>query len=93
MTLTNHEAAIVYRFSGISTCISSAHNSTSGNIYQTFSFKPYAAFDVTPADGDAKRYRVWERISGNHTVGRSWPGSHPAVDSNGFDRQGELLAH
>jgi len=28
-TLANHEAAIVYRFSGISTCISSAHNSTS----------------------------------------------------------------
>lgn len=93
VTLANHEAAIVYRFSGISTCISSAHNSTSGNMYQTFSFKPFAAFDVTAADGEATRYRVWERIMGNHTLGRSWPGSQPAVDSKGFDRQGELLAH
>ena len=92
-TLANHEAAIVYRFTGISTCISSAHNSTSGNEYQTFSFKPYAAFDVAPSDGDAKRYRVWERISGNHTIGRSWPGSQPSVDSTGFDRQADLLAH
>ena len=92
-TLANHEAAIVYRFTGISTCISSAHNSTSGNMYQTFSFKPYAAFDVAPSGGDTQRYRVWERISGNHTIGRSWPGSQPAVDSTGFDRQADLLAH
>jgi hypothetical protein len=92
-TLANHEAAIVYRFTGISTCISSAHNSTSGNEFQTFSFKPYAAFDVAPPDGEAKRFRVWERISGNHTIGRSWPGSQPIVDSTAFDRQAELLAH
>jgi hypothetical protein len=92
-TLKNGEAAIVYRFAGLSTCISSAHDSTSGNVYQTFSFKPYAAYDVPAADGDTKRYRVWENIRGNHTLGRSWPGSQPAVDSSGFDRQGELLAH
>jgi hypothetical protein len=89
--LANGEAAIVYRFTGISTCISSAHNSTSGNMYQTFSFKPYAAFDAT-ADGEARRYRVWENIQGNHTIGRSWPGSQPAVDASGFDRQRDLLA-
>jgi hypothetical protein len=86
--LASGEDATVLRFSGISTCISSAHNSTSGNIYQTFSFKPYAAFDA-----DDRRYRVWERISGNHAIGRSWPGATPAVDASGFDRQGELLAH
>jgi len=91
-TLANHEAAIVYRFSGISTCISSAHNSTSGNEFQTFAFKPYAAFDVT-SDGDTKRYRVWERITGDHTIGKSWPGAQPIVNSTGFDRQAELLAH
>jgi len=90
--LANGEGAIVYRFSGISTCISSAHNSTSGNTYQTFSFKPYAAYDATSVDGEAKRYRVWESIRGNHTLGRSWPGSQPVVDSSGFDRQAELLA-
>ena len=90
--LVNGDAAIVYRFTGISTCISSAHNSTSGNEYQTFAFKPYAAFD-TPSDGDVKRYRVWERINGNHEIGRSWPGSQPAVNSSGFDRQADLLAH
>lgn len=92
--LVNGDAAIVYRFNGISTCISSAHNSTSGNIYQTFAFKPYAAFDATPpGGGEARRYRVWERINGNHTIGRSWPGSQPVVDSSGFDRQNDLLAH
>jgi hypothetical protein len=91
--LAGGEGAIVYRFSGISTCISGAHNSTSGNMYQTFSFKPYAAYDATGADGESKRYRVWESIRGNHTIGRSWPGSQPVVDSNGFDRQAELLAH
>ena len=92
-TLANGEAAIVYRFTGISTCISSAHNSTSGNMFQTFSFKPYAAFDVAPSDGETKRFRVWERMSGNHTIGHSWPGSTPRVDATGFDRQAELLAH
>ncbi|MDB4933953.1 MAG: hypothetical protein JWP87_925 [Labilithrix sp.] len=90
--LVNGEAAIVYRFSGISTCISSAHNSTSGNSFQTFAFKPYAAFD-TNAGGETRRYRVWEKIQGNHTIGRSWPGSQPVVDSTGFDRQRDLLAH
>lgn len=85
--LKNGDDATVYRWAGISTCISGAHNSTSGNMYQTFSFKPYAAFDV-----DGKRYKVWEKINGNHTIGRSWPGSQPSVDSNGFDRQHDLLA-
>jgi hypothetical protein len=92
-TLANHEAAIVYRFAGISTCISSAHNSTSGNSFQTFSFKPYAAFDAAVPGGETKRYRVWERITGNHTIGRSWPGSQPVVNDTGFDRQAEILAH
>lgn len=91
--LANGEGAIVYRFTGLSTCISSAHSSTSGNMYQTFSFKPYAAYDAAAADGDTKRYRVWEAIRGNHTLGRSWPGSQPVVDASGFDRQRELLAH
>lgn len=89
--LANGEGAIVYRFTGISTCISSAHNSTSGNAYQTFSFKPYAAYDA-PAGSDGHRYRVWERIAGNHTIGKSWPGSRPVIDATGFDRQAELLA-
>lgn len=87
--LVNGDDATVFRFNGISTCISSAHNSTSGNIYQTFSFKPYAAFDAPQANGDTKRYRVWERIEGNHTLGRTWNSS---VSSTGFDRQNELLA-
>ena len=87
VTLASGEAATVYRFAGISTCISSAHNSTSGNMYQTFSFKPYAAYDA-----NGNRYRVWERIPGNHRIGRSWPGERPAVDATGFDRQAELLA-
>jgi hypothetical protein len=87
--LVNGDGAIVYRFTGISTCISSAHSSTSGNMYRTFAFKPYAAFD-TGTDG--QRYRVWERINGDHQIGRSWPGSQPAVNSTGFDRQDELLA-
>jgi len=92
--LANGEGAIVYRFTGISTCISGAHNSTSGNMYQTFSFKPYAAFDADPAGGgETRRSRVWERINGNHTLGRSWPGSQPRVDSQGFDRQADLLQH
>lgn len=90
--LASGDAATVYRFTGISTCISSAHNSTSGNMYQTFSFKPYAAYDVPQSSGDVKRYRVWERIQGNHTIGRSSPGYRPAVDATSFDRQGELLA-
>jgi hypothetical protein len=89
--LASGEGAIVYRFSGISTCISSAHNSTSGNAYQTFSFKPYAAYDAE-GGGEARRYRVWENIRGNHTIGRSWPGAQPVVDASGFDRQGDLLA-
>jgi len=84
--LANGDDAKVFRFAGISTCISSAHSSTSGNMYQTFSFKPYAAYD----DGDT-RYRVWESIAGNHTIGKSWPGSTPRIDTLGFDRQGELL--
>jgi hypothetical protein len=58
-------------------------------MYRTFAFKPYAAFD-TGTDG--QRYRVWERINGDHQIGRSWPGSQPAVNSTGFDRQDELLA-
>ncbi len=86
--LANGDDATVYRFTGISTCISSAHNSTSGNEFQTFSFKPYAAYDA-----NGNRYRVWERIPGNHTIGKSWPGEQPAVDSSGFDRQNDLLAH
>jgi hypothetical protein len=91
--LANGDSAKVFRFTGISTCISSAHNSTSGNTYQTFAFKPYAAYDVRDqGNGDVKRFRVWERIEGNHTIGRSWPGSRPVVDSAGFDRQGDLLA-
>lgn len=87
--LRNGDDATVFRWSGISTCISSAHNSTSGNIYQTFSFKPYAAFDAPQANGDTKRYRVWERIEGNHTLGRSW---NDSINRTGFDRQDELLA-
>ncbi|HEY8077838.1 MAG TPA: hypothetical protein VIF62_27115 [Labilithrix sp.] len=85
--LKNGDDATVYRFDGISTCISSAHNSTSGNEFQTFAFKPYAAYDV-----DGTRYRVWENIRGNHTIGRSWPGEQPVVDATGFDRQHDLLA-
>lgn len=90
--LANGDDATVFRFTGISTCISSAHNSTSGNMYQSFSFKPYAAYDVAQANGDVRRYRVWERIEGNHAIGRSWPGSRPVIDSTGFDRQNDLLA-
>jgi hypothetical protein len=89
--LANGEAATVFRFTGISTCISSAHSSTSGNMYQTFAFKPYAAYDA-PDGNDTKRFRVWERIQGNHLIGRSWPGAQPAVDATSFDRQAELLA-
>jgi hypothetical protein len=85
--LKNGDDATVYRFAGISTCISGAHNSTSGNMYQTFSFKPYAAFDV-----DGTRYKVWEKINGNHTIGHSWPGSQPQINAEGFDRQHDLLA-
>jgi hypothetical protein len=84
--LKNGDNATVYRFSGISTCISSAHNSTSGNEFQTFAFKPYAAYDV-----DGTRYRVWESIQGNFNLGRSWPGATPVINSDGFDRQGDLL--
>ena len=62
-------------------------------MYQTFSFKPYAAFDAASADGEPRRYRVWESIRGNHTIGRSWPSSQPSVDSTSFDRQADLLAH
>ena len=72
---------------------SAAHNSTSGNEYQTFAFKPYAAYDAASAVlGEPTRYRVWERISGNHVIGRSWPGSQPVVAASGFDRQADLLA-
>jgi hypothetical protein len=88
--LKNGDAASVLRFSGISTCISSAHNSTSGNAYQTFEWKPYAAFDAD--SGAGVRYRVWEKIAGNHALGRSWPGSKPEVNATAFDRQKELLA-
>lgn len=92
VSLANGDAATVFRFAGISTCISSSHSSTSGNLYQTFSFKPYAAYDR--ADGaDTRRHRVWEDLRGrNHVIGRSWPGNSPAVDALGFDRQDELLA-
>jgi hypothetical protein len=90
--LANGDGAIVYRFTGISTCISSAHSSTSGNMYQTFTFKPYAAYDAVAPGGETKRYRVWERINGDHAIGHSWPGSQPVVDSSGFDRAAELLA-
>ncbi len=85
--LKNGDDATVYRFTGISTCISSAHNSTSGNEFQTFAFKPYAAYDVA-----GTRYRVWESNKGNFELGRSWPGEQPVVDSQGFDRQHDLLA-
>lgn len=87
-TLKNGDAATVYRFTGISTCISSAHNSTSGNMFQTFEFKPYAAFDEKQSGTTIRRYRVWERVGGNHSVGRSGP-SAPQVTS--FDRAGDLL--
>jgi hypothetical protein len=90
--LARGDEATVYRFTGISTCLSSAHSSTSGNMYQTFSFKPYAAYDVPGEGGDVNRYRVWEQIQGNHTIGRSWPGSTPQVNADAFDRQSELLA-
>jgi hypothetical protein len=86
--LANGDDAKVFRFAGISTCISSAHSSTSGNTYQTFSFKPYAAYD-----SNNTRYRIWESIEGNHTIGRSWPGSTPRIDATAFDRQADLLAH
>jgi hypothetical protein len=89
--LARGDAATIYRFSGISTCVSSAHGSTSGNMYQTFSFKPYVAYDRRE-NGEVTRYRVWEDIRGNHTIGRSWPGAVPRVDALGFDRQEELLA-
>ncbi len=88
VNLANGDAATVYRFAGISTRISSAHSSTSGNLYQTFAFKPYAAFDA----GNT-RYRVWDAINGDYHLGRSWPGAQPTIDSKGFDRQAELLAH
>jgi hypothetical protein len=88
VTLAGGEPATVFRFTGISTCVSSAHSSTSGNIFQTFSFKPYAAYE----GDDGARYRVWESIRGNHRLGRSWPGETPAVDATAFDRQNELLA-
>jgi len=90
VTLKSGEAATVHRFVGISTCISGAHNSTSGNTYQTFDFKPYARFDLSPGEGDAS-FRVWESINGNHRLGRSWPGSQPAVNSLEFNREDELL--
>lgn len=90
--LKNGDDATVYRFTGLSTCISSAHNSTSGNMYQTFSFKPYAAYDGTSESGEPTRFRVWEDIRGNHAIGRSWPGSSPRVDALSFDRQDDLLA-
>ncbi|MFO0677421.1 MAG: hypothetical protein U0169_12880 [Polyangiaceae bacterium] len=88
-TLKSGEAATVHRFVGISTCISGAHNSTSGNMYQTFAFKPYARFDLSPGEGDAS-FRVWESTA-DHRIGRSWPGATPVVNSNGFDRQDDLL--
>lgn len=90
--LVSGEDATVYRFTGLSTCISSAHNSTSGNAFQTFSFKPYAAYEAPGEHGETNRYRVWENIAGNHAIGRSWPGATPRVDSQGFDRQHDLLA-
>jgi hypothetical protein len=89
--LVRGDLATVYRFTGLSTCVSSAHGSTSGNTYQTFSFKPYAAYDRVD-DVDVSRYRVWEDIRGNHTIGRSWPGAIPRIDAQGFDRQADLLA-
>lgn len=89
--LKDGAAATVYRFVGISTCISSAHSSTSGNMYQTFSFKPYIAHDVTTPSG-TQRYRIWENLHTNHVIGRSWPGETPVVDRTSFDRQDELLA-
>ena len=52
-------------------------------MYQTFSFKPYAAYDAPAATARRRAYRVWESIRGNHTIGRSWPGSQPAVDASG----------
>jgi hypothetical protein len=84
--LADGASARVFRFSGISTCISS-HDSTSGNTYKTFAFKPYAAFDANDV-----RYKVWENVPMNHAIGRSWPGAFPHVDSTGFDRQEQLLA-
>jgi hypothetical protein len=84
--LADSSPARVFRFTGISTCISS-HDSTSGNTYKTFTFKPYAAFDANDT-----RYKVWENIPANHAIGRSWPGAMPRVDSTGFDRQEQLLA-
>jgi hypothetical protein len=85
--LATGDEASVFRFTGISTCISSAHHSTSGNLYQTFAFKPYAAYDRA-----GTRYRVWENIAGNHLIGKSWPGAQPSVDTVAFDRQRDLLA-
>jgi hypothetical protein len=91
--LVNGDPAVVYRFTGVSTCLSSESAASSQPFYQTFSFKPYAAYDATPGGGsEAHRYRVWERVPFNHTLGRSAPGDQPLVDRTSFDRQGELLA-
>jgi hypothetical protein len=91
-TLKNGDPATVYRFSGISTCISS-QDSTSGNEFQTFFFKPYAGYRVDVNLEEGPLYRVWEAINGNFGLGKSWPGAVPVVNSDGFDRQADLLAH
>jgi hypothetical protein len=88
--LKSGELASVLRFTGIYACVSSAHMSTSGAMYQTFEFKPYARYDIA-TNADVQQYRVWEAVSDNFRVGRSFPGSEPIVDSSGFDRQSDLL--
>jgi hypothetical protein len=90
--LKGGDPVTVYRFSGIGTCYSSAHSSTSGNLYRTFRFKPYAAFDGQRADGSTVRYRKWEAVQGDHVLGRSWPGREPVINSDGFNREKDLLA-
>ncbi|NOU28700.1 MAG: hypothetical protein HOO96_12405 [Polyangiaceae bacterium] len=88
--LANGESGVVLRFAGASVCVSSQHGSPTSNTYQTFAFKPYAAYDVQSA-GETHRYRVWEKMQGNHLLGRTAPGVSPMVDSTGFDRQADLL--
>ena len=43
------------------------------------------------ANDGGDRYRVWDAVKANYAIGKSYPGSTPAVNADSFDRPDELL--